>query len=67
MGAGDFFGEIALLKECKRTASVRSISPCELMVLSVQDFQALLRANPETNASLHEVMETRLKELEKVE
>ena len=67
LGAGDFFGEIALLKECKRTASVRSISPCELMVLSVQDFQALLRANPETNASLHEVMETRLKELERVE
>ena len=67
LGAGDFFGEIALLKECKRTASVRSISPCELMVLSVQDFQALLRANPETNASLHEVMETRLEELERVE
>ena len=67
LGAGDFFGEIALLKECKRTASVRSISPCELMVLSVQDFQALLRANPETNASLHEVMESRLEELEKVE
>ena len=67
LGAGDFFGEIALLKECKRTASVRSISPCELMVLSVQDFQALLRANPETNASLHEVMETRLKELERVD
>ena len=67
LGAGDFFGEIALLKECKRTASVRSISPCELMVLSVQDFQALLRANPETNASLHEVIESRLEELEGAE
>ena len=67
LGAGDFFGEIALLKECKRTASVRSISPCELMVLSVHDFQALLRANPEINASLHEVMKTRLEELERVE
>ena len=67
LGAGDFFGEIALLKECKRTASVRSISPCELMVLSVHDFQALLRANPETNASLNEVMESRLEELERVE
>ena len=66
LGAGDFFGEIALLKECKRTASVRSISPCELMVLSVHDFQALLRANPEINASLHEVMKTRLEELERV-
>ena len=65
--AGDFFGEIALLKECKRTASVRSISPCELMVLSVHDFQALLRANPETNASLNEVMESRLEELERAE
>ena len=67
LGAGDFFGEIALLKECKRTASVRSISPCELMVLSVHDFQALLRANPETNASLNEVMESRLEELERAE
>ena len=67
LGAGDFFGEIALLKECKRTASVRSISPCELMVLSVHDFQALLRANPEKNASLNEVMESRLEELERAE
>lgn len=67
LGAGDFFGEIALLKECKRTASVRSISPCELMVLSVHDFQALLRANPETSASLNEVMESRLEELERAE
>jgi hypothetical protein len=37
------------------------------MVLSVHDFQALLRANPETSASLNEVMESRLEELERAE
>jgi CRP-like cAMP-binding protein len=36
------------------------------MVLSVHDFQALLRAHPEITASLHEVMKTRLEELERV-
>ncbi|MFT6436103.1 MAG: voltage-gated potassium channel [Candidatus Azotimanducaceae bacterium] len=64
VGAGDFFGEIALLKDCLRTANVTSVSQCQLMVLSVKDFQALLVANPDIRDSLNDIMESRLKELE---
>ena len=64
LGTGEFFGEIALLKESLRTATVTSVSQCQLMVLSVKDFQALLAANPDIKESLNDVMDSRLKELE---
>lgn len=41
LGTGDFFGEIALVSEIKRTATVRCLTACELTVLSRDDFQAL--------------------------
>ncbi len=41
LGAGDFFGEIALVSDSKRTATVRCLTACELTVLSREDFQSL--------------------------
>lgn len=41
LGSGDFFGEIALVSETKRTATVRCLTACELTVLSREDFQSL--------------------------
>ena len=41
LGAGDFFGEIALVSDTKRTATVRCLTACELTVLSREDFQSL--------------------------
>lgn len=65
--AGDFFGEIALLKESPRTATVTSVTECQLLALRVNDFKRLLLTNPELREILTEVMEQRLAELQKAE
>jgi ATP-binding cassette subfamily B protein len=43
---GDFFGEIALLEEVRRTATVRALTPSLLLVLDRGDFQELLAEVP---------------------
>ena len=65
LGPGDFFGEIALLKDCERTATVTTVTECQLMVLRVEEFQRLLKTNPEIQEAVTHIMEDRLAELER--
>ena len=64
LGPGSFFGEIALLKNCNRTATVISVTECQLLVLSVEDFNNLLRSNPDMRETVNAVMDERLQQLE---
>jgi voltage-gated potassium channel len=63
---GDFFGEIALLKDCARTANVTARTECQLLYLDAHDFHRLLDANPELRKPIEEASEYRLAELEKL-
>jgi CRP/FNR family transcriptional regulator, cyclic AMP receptor protein len=45
-GGGDFVGEIALLEEIPRTATVTADTPVRLFVLTRKDFRHLLDENP---------------------
>ncbi len=63
LGAGDFFGEIALLTESKRTATVTAVTECQLLILEVVDFRQLLDVSPELHDLLTEAMKDRLAQL----
>ena len=40
LSPGDFFGEVALMKGTRRTATVRCLTTCELTVFAKEDFDA---------------------------
>eukprot|EP00662_Eupelagonemidae_sp_cell21_P007800 gene7800-42455_t len=44
---GSWFGEVALLLRCRRTATVRTLTATRLLRLEKDDFVAILAAFPE--------------------
>jgi voltage-gated potassium channel len=60
LGRGQYFGEIALLRDTVRTATVTSLSECHLLALDVADFRRLLDAHPDLKAAVMEVADRRL-------
>jgi CRP-like cAMP-binding protein len=59
---GDYFGEMALLTEEKRSATIRTSSPSTLLRLSKGDFQKLIDSNPSLYIPIAYVLSQRLKE-----
>ena len=62
-GGGDFVGEIALLEETKRTATVTAKSPLHVMVLTRQDFRRLVDNNPSVERKVMHALARRVVEL----
>eukprot|EP00948_MAST-09A_sp_MAST-9A-sp1_P002472 g2472.t1 len=57
---GDFFGEISLIKNIPRTASISAFTMCELNVLSREFFEILVNDYPEFGAKITRLANSRL-------
>ena len=59
LGPGSHFGEVALLQDVVRTATVTSVTDCKLLSLSVADFRALMDEQPELRTRLEDAIAAR--------
>lgn len=59
LGPGDFFGEIALIEEQRRTASVIATSPMRAIVMFGRDFRQMESDLPEVAARIRQAIEDR--------
>lgn len=57
---GEVIGEIGLLVDRRRTATVRSLEPSELIAIDRREFRELLRTRPEVGIELLTVLAARL-------
>ena len=64
--ARDFFGEMALLHQEPRTATVRAVTPCSLYELKREDIGASMKACPSIRLALEEADKRRKAELEEL-
>jgi CRP-like cAMP-binding protein len=60
MGPGDFFGEIALLEDRPRTATVTAKTPLRFFVLTRQAFRSMLAHQPELERKVLSALEERV-------
>ena len=60
LGEGDFFGELALLNETTRGATVRAIDQVRLLVLQVDDFHHLIASEDGLREAIEIVAEDRV-------
>jgi CRP-like cAMP-binding protein len=57
---GDFFGEVSLIKNKPRTASVVALTPSEVMELSRASFQRIAGSYPHLGSALEQTIEQRV-------
>jgi voltage-gated potassium channel len=60
LGTGQFFGEVALLRRTRRSATVTAITRTNLLGLDAHDLHALMRRDTRIAARIREVAENRV-------
>lgn len=66
LGAGDFFGEIALVADRARTATITALSTCKLLVLHKDDFERFMDAHPDLKQAVRDAARRRIDEIDAV-
>ena len=65
LGPGEFFGEMGLIDDAPRSASVVSIEACELLSIAKRDFKKSLAENFEMNMAVMRGLVRRLREADR--
>jgi voltage-gated potassium channel len=60
LGVGHFFGEVAVLRRARRSATASALTRTNLLVLSAQDLHALMQRDPRIAARIKDVVEKRV-------
>src|SRR3954453_17940280 len=66
LGPGDFFGEMGLVSDTRRNASVVASSPVTVIVMTAQAFRQTSREMPEVATKIRAAIEERCRQLESV-
>ena len=60
LSAGDFFGEIAALRQSRRSATVQALTPTRLLALDASDLHSLMDREPQIASRIWEAAQARL-------
>jgi CRP-like cAMP-binding protein len=63
LSAGDLFGEIALIADRARTATITALAPCKLLVLHKDDFESFMESHPDLRDAVRVAAQRRLQEI----
>jgi CRP/FNR family transcriptional regulator, cyclic AMP receptor protein len=63
LGPGDFFGEVALIRTDRRTASVVAKTPMQLIVVFGPNFRAMASDMPSVHEKINDAIEERCKDM----
>jgi voltage-gated potassium channel len=60
LGSGNFFGEIAALRQSRRSATVQALAPTRLLALDASDLHSLMDREPQIASRIWEAAQARL-------
>jgi cAMP-dependent protein kinase regulator len=63
LGPGDFLGEMGIVRQVVRNATVVTTSPATVIVMTSQDFRAMQRSNPAVASQIEAAVEARCQAL----
>ncbi|MBA3823362.1 MAG: cyclic nucleotide-binding domain-containing protein [Ktedonobacterales bacterium] len=67
LGDGQVFGELSLLDDLPRTATITAIEPSTVIIVPIWDFRAALRDNPSMALSMLRSLSQRIRRIEQAQ